>query len=342
MAEISIIVPVYNVKKYLSECLNSIRSQTYKDWVAILVDDGSTDCSGDICEEFAKIDSRFTVIHKANQGLHYARRDGLKATKTPFVTSIDSDDIVDQNYLQTLLEIQHKSNSDITRCSCKKFYDEDKNKSLVPNISGNETVIEGTTNILSSFFEINGFTAIGTSMWCGIYKTKLFENIDWEWSRDEFNEDNYMLLTVYAQAKKIIYVNSSLYFYRQHLKSLSHTFEKLSYSTGKTISGFVNAHRALEEWPKTLKKFNICMNQELIARDILFSLQLLSTCVDSNYYKSHKDETISFIQDLIKRYNSHKNNQYITKRCTILMNVLNRFGLFGFVALRRIYIYMQK
>lgn len=102
---ISIIVPIYNVKDYLGNCVNSILKQTYENIEVILVDDGSTDSSGSICDNFALIDSRVSVIHKQNGGLSDARNAGIKNSKGGFIALVDSDDIVCDNFIQTLYEI---------------------------------------------------------------------------------------------------------------------------------------------------------------------------------------------------------------------------------------------
>ena len=101
---ISIIIPVYNVEKYLNQCLQSLDMQTYTDWECILVDDGSKDKSSEICDNWVEKDSRFRVIHQLNGGVSKARNAGLDTARGDFVTFIDSDDWVDTNYLQILAE----------------------------------------------------------------------------------------------------------------------------------------------------------------------------------------------------------------------------------------------
>lgn len=99
---ISIIVPVYNAEKYLKQCLDSIKEQTFTNWETILVDDGSTDNSGKICEEYSETDNRFTVIHQHNQGASTARNIGIERANGDWITFIDADDYVDANYLECL------------------------------------------------------------------------------------------------------------------------------------------------------------------------------------------------------------------------------------------------
>ena len=103
MAFLSVVIPVYNVEKYLEQCLISIQAQTFRDFEVILVDDGSTDSSGAICDQYATNDSRFVVHHKANGGVSSARNDGLSKTSGEWITFIDSDDWVDPSYFDNMI-----------------------------------------------------------------------------------------------------------------------------------------------------------------------------------------------------------------------------------------------
>ena len=121
-ASISVIVPVYNVEQYLKPCLESLIAQTFENWEAICIDDGATDGSGKILDDFAASDSRFKVIHKKNGGVSAARNDGLAAASAPYITMIDSDDYFDSNLLQELYDAASASNSDLVCCKMKKVY----------------------------------------------------------------------------------------------------------------------------------------------------------------------------------------------------------------------------
>lgn len=110
---LSIIIPVYNVEQYLKKCLESVLNQTYQEFECILVDDGSTDASGRICDEFAISDSRITVIHKENGGLVSVRKAGLKNASGRFIGCVDSDDWVEPDYFEKLLKMQKKYDADI-------------------------------------------------------------------------------------------------------------------------------------------------------------------------------------------------------------------------------------
>ena len=117
---ISVIVPVYNVRSYLEKCFESIAGQNYRNLEIILVDDGSTDGSGDLCEELARRDSRVRVIHKKNGGLGSARNAGIDAARGEILSFIDSDDWIEPGMYDTLTEIMHRENAQIIACGIKK------------------------------------------------------------------------------------------------------------------------------------------------------------------------------------------------------------------------------
>ena len=112
--KISVIIPVYNGEKYLPRCLDSLLEQSFKDWVAICIDDGSTDSTGKILDKYAKLDKRFIVIHKKNAGVSAARNDGIKKASGDYIHFMDADDVIDENYYKEM--IFNSNNADVV-CS---------------------------------------------------------------------------------------------------------------------------------------------------------------------------------------------------------------------------------
>lgn len=117
---ISIIIPVYNSDQWLESCLRSVSKQTYQEWECILVDDGSTDKSGRLCDSWSQMDARFTVLHQSNRGVAAARNAGLKKVRGAYVSFIDSDDYVDPNYLDTLLNGICIDDADLCVCGLSR------------------------------------------------------------------------------------------------------------------------------------------------------------------------------------------------------------------------------
>lgn len=127
---VSIIIPVYNVEEYIEECLNSVVNQTYKKLQIIVIDDGSTDNSGDVCKKFEALDSRLEIIYQENMGVSAARNKGLSFAKGEFITFIDSDDYVEDDYIETLLKEVECINDD------KTTYEIDMVCCNIPKIKG--------------------------------------------------------------------------------------------------------------------------------------------------------------------------------------------------------------
>ena len=120
--KISIIIPMYNVEKYLHRCLDSVLNQTFKNWQAICVDDGSPDKSGDIAEEYAKKDKRFIVVHKENGGLSDARNAGFPYAMGKYIMYLDSDDFIHPQTMEIALDVAEKNKSDIVSFRYDRFY----------------------------------------------------------------------------------------------------------------------------------------------------------------------------------------------------------------------------
>lgn len=159
---ISIVIPVYNVKKYLERCVNDVIKQTYKNIEIILVDDGSTDGSSKLCDQLFKKDERIVVFHKKNGGLSDARNYGVRAANGNFITFIDSDDEVDPNYVETLAKIIDKYHVKIGIASHRILY---KNGLMLDCSTGESGCIDSKT-ILKRLLYADG---IDTSSWAKIF-----------------------------------------------------------------------------------------------------------------------------------------------------------------------------
>lgn len=221
MPEISIIVPVYNVEKYFKNCIESILSQTFKDFELILVDDGSTDSSGNICDEYAKKDNRIKVIHQGNKGQASARNRGLDISRGKYIGFVDSDDTIHPRMYEILYDLIIKSNSDISFCSYKYTFSTDRKD----NININIKEINQISNIqaISNLFDKN----IGVKLvvpWNKLYNKELFKNIRFETGR--LHEDEFMAHRILYNCKKITYVDNELYYYLQREGS---TMSQVSY-----------------------------------------------------------------------------------------------------------------
>ncbi|MBD5261372.1 MAG: glycosyltransferase [Bacteroides sp.] len=210
---VSIIIPVYNVSQYLDKCLISITTQTITDLEIILINDGSTDNSGEICEEWRKRDSRIKVYHKKNGGLSDARNFGIDKATGKYLTFIDSDDYVQQTFIEYLLHLIEKYNSDLSVCQYFKFYDKDENTEFSTKkirTPSSETIISGNDNCMYYFFKTN---EIDTVAWRKLYKASLFSS-DIRYPEGKYHEDVWTTYKYIAKCKSIAIGNQPLYAYR--------------------------------------------------------------------------------------------------------------------------------
>lgn len=220
----SIIIPVYNVEQYLPECLESILNQTYKDFEVILVDDGSTDSSGTICDDFAKKYKKFKVIHKKNEGLLMARRTGLKYAKGNYIAHCDSDDYIDKNLLKQVYSAINKFDCDMVLFGYD-VVDNDKNiLETHCNIFENEKYFNGNKDdILWKF----ATTTWLNNMVIKITKRKCVDinNNYSEFKEIEMGEDRLQSISLIANCNSFVYISEPLYKYRYNPFGISKTIK---------------------------------------------------------------------------------------------------------------------
>lgn len=221
---ISMIVPVYNVQEYLETCIRSVINQTFTNIELILVDDGSTDQSGDICDKFAAMDDRIRVVHTKNCGLVSARKKGLQLAKGKYIGFVDGDDWVDDNMLSAMCQQVQKTGADIVICDVIKEYPNCK-ETVEQNISGGEyDKYLLTQNIYPRMIYAGDFFEFGLlpCMCNKIYKTELVKEI-YNLVNKEINVGEDVCCTYRAlyEASKIVYIKGEyLYHYRQHSDSM--------------------------------------------------------------------------------------------------------------------------
>ena len=215
---ISVIVPVYNVDKYLPKCIDSIINQTYKNLEIILIDDGSTDSSPKICDEYMNKDSRIIVIHKDNGGLSSARNKGIEVAKGNLICFIDSDDYLELNMLEELKNNMDKYDSDIACCN---FYDI-KNEVSSLRIK-KDTNIEFVSSEKEKFINIqNEYSPLTYYAWNKLYKKEIFNNIRFPEGR--LYEYTYILCDIFDKANRISFTLKPLYNYVYRSSSLGNSF----------------------------------------------------------------------------------------------------------------------
>ena len=202
--KISVVIPVYNTAKYLTKCINSVLNQTYKNLEVILVNDGSTDESANICDKFSNRDNRIKVIHIENSGPYHARNIGMEASTGRFIGFVDSDDFLEKDMYETLLKILQVYDADIAGCAYYKIHD---NK-IKPNYSSGKIRQFDTVSALEELIRSRW---INNYLWNKIYKKDLVKNI--RFPQNIYAGDIMFNCKVFAQAKKIVFIETPKYYY---------------------------------------------------------------------------------------------------------------------------------
>lgn len=208
---VSVIIPVYNVESYLVKCLNSVINQSYSNIEIILVDDGSTDKSSEICDAYAKNDDRIQVIHKINGGLSEARNVGIDYAKGQYITFIDSDDYIAKDYIEYLYNMLIQDDADISIVSNKKVWNDYEKLDELKMKKRSFQSIEAIEDLLYQ-------KHIDNSAWGKMYKKSLFNQI--RYPIGKLYEDLGTTYRVFYNADRIIWCNQQKYYYFQRNNSI--------------------------------------------------------------------------------------------------------------------------
>lgn len=219
MALISVIVPVYKVEAYLPDCVDSILAQSYTDFELILVDDGSPDRCGEMCDEYAEKDPRVRVIHQENGGLSAARNTGMDAAKGEYITFVDSDDLIAPEYLEALYTGLVESGADIACCQSREFED-----AFPPEVE-NSTLLDGYPRTMSGQDAVlciyNGISGVGISACGKLYSKELL--CGHRFPAGKIHEDQAFVPVVLCETEKVVSVGRRNYYYRIRPGSIMQT-----------------------------------------------------------------------------------------------------------------------
>lgn len=210
--KVSVIVPIYKVEPYLKRAVASILHQTYHNLEIILVDDGSPDQCGRICDDYAKEDNRITVIHKENGGLSDARNAGLDAAHGEYIVFVDSDDFIAEDYVETLMQCLKKYDADVAMCSYAVTASVELDESIF-KASRDETVeVCDRRELLNNLYDANHKDATYFIVsWNKIYKASLWQDV--RFPKGRIHEDEATTYKIYDRAQKGVYLHRPLYGY---------------------------------------------------------------------------------------------------------------------------------
>jgi len=212
MELISVIVPVYNVESYVAECIESIQNQTYMNLEIILVNDGSTDASSDICDQYAAYDERIKVIHKENAGVSAARNTGIEAANGDYIAFVDSDDYIAPNMYEDMLRILKENDLDILECTAFR----DKGGKIIEGCNDGSLEIFNRDEALKMAM-YDCFVAV----WSQLYKRGAIDDVRFPVGR-KF-EDTAVSYRFIANTKRVGHINHCYYYYRLNPNSTTQT-----------------------------------------------------------------------------------------------------------------------
>lgn len=281
--EISIVVPVYNAGRYLEESVSSILDQTYSNLQIILVNDGSKDDSWQICQKLAGSDPRIIAITQENRGVSVARNQGLDLATGEWIMFVDPDDILDQNIIMRLLQEQDNQ-TDIVATACYGFQGNEKTRAHFYN--GNRVFSNDKSDLIlqllhSDYGQVGPYvSAIGVP-WGKIYRRSFIEHYHLRFDpKLRRMQDNVFNIYAFSYAKKVIYLDEPLYFYRvEHLNNFNKN------SASKLMESFI---------PVVEARYN--------------ALRKLGIYSNSNYYNFYANEALDFLAIICDKVVSEKGN----------------------------------
>lgn len=239
---ISVIVPVYNVEPYLERCIESIVDQTYQNWQMILVDDGSMDQSGSICDRYAGKDDRIQVIHKTNGGLSDARNCGIEKADGQYIAFVDSDDFVQKDFLKVQYENLARAGADMAICSYQNYCSE---QDMGCDTENHVCILQ--EDITSQLYLNPGVAIVA---WNKLYRRELWNGVRYPAGR--LHEDEAVIHELLTSCSKIVISDAKLYYYRQRAGSImaeesDKSIEDAVYAYTSRIAFFGERHMPIDQ-----------------------------------------------------------------------------------------------
>lgn len=307
MYKVSVIVPVYNVEKYLNKCIKSLLDQDFENYEIILIDDGSTDNSGRICDSYSSNYGNISVYHKKNGGLSDSRNYGIEKSSANYITFVDSDDYVTTDYISTLYELIHNNDADMSACST--FMTSEKNLKRTYK-EYNVKKIDSSEMLKVIFIKEYG---IGVSTWAKMYKKSLFDNI--KFPVNKIHEDLLTTPFIVDKCRKIMITNVAKYYYNVRENSI--TTREINLSRDKQLFDGLNKIKKfiLLKYPTLIDEFN--------CRYLNDAYQFIDRVVTSNQFSISQKKRIinNIILDDENLWKQANKNKYLSLRRKIYIEV---------------------
>jgi len=296
---VSIIVPVYNVGRFIRECINSLINQTVQDIEIILVDDGSTDSSGIVCDEYKEADSRIIVVHKDNGGLNSAIKKGLEIAAGKQVAFVDSDDWVELNYIEVMLDAMVSSDCDLV---CANGYS-NSNDEIVKKFHNCVNKVYEEGEIRKSIFPglFSCVDSIGyriTPSRCAKFflREKLIENIRYYKQDVQLGEDSLLTYPYILRCKKITFIEDSIYHYRVNYNSISNQFRK------ENFDDLLECIHQYELMAKELSELDF--SKQIMSRRVEVVYRTLHEIIENTHAENRK-KMFNFFEEVGRAFDSY-------------------------------------
>lgn len=289
MAKVNIVVPVYNVEKYLAKCLDSLLSQTYEDIKIIVVNDGSPDNSQSIIDDYVnKYKDKIISLKKENGGLSDARNYGLKYVDSEYVYFVDSDDYIENNLIERCLEVIEKEDSDLVQFNyCRDNFETNEKENILSRIK------EGTYSLNESPY-ILAYTA--NAAWNKFYRTSLFKDNNIDFPKGLLYEDLATTTRLLTLCKKVTYINDVLYHYQ--VSRSGQIMSNVSLDIIKVCEMVVDYYKEKNLFEKYFDELNY-----LCEINIIDSLRNLRNIDDRNYVREFIDKAFDFSEKVFIKKN---------------------------------------
>lgn len=285
LKKLSVIIPCYNVEKYISKCLQSLRNQTYKNLEIIVINDGSKDSTLDVIKKEVRNDKRFKVIDQTNHGIGYTRNKGISLATGEYIAFVDSDDYLEKDMYEKMIQNLESNNADIVICDYYKFNSKEKeSKKCGKQVKFNLSIFE-SPEIINN---------VGYCPWNKVYKTKLFKNIKFPLNK-KF-EDLEAVVKVLSEANKISKINDYLYNYRVNENGETCTINKRDLDILDIIKNTILYLKQKENYKK--------IESEV---EIMCLLQLYKSLLSAFKVCTIK-ETLDYIDDMFEILDSNFDN----------------------------------
>lgn len=306
MPAISVIVPIYNVEDYVVKCVDSILNQTLRDLEIILVDDGSTDNSGKICDEYLTKDDRVKVIHKKNGGLSDARNAGLDVCKGEYIGFVDGDDYIDEDMYEMLYKNIINYDADISMCRFRRIYNnriDDNGRDLIRYTKDKKEIIEELY-----------CGSIGISVCSKLYKRNIFSNLRFFYGKTY--EDVYITLHTVENATKVVFDYKSKYNYILRENSIT---EKKEYNEKikEEINAYLYNHSIIcDKYPELIE-----VSEYRLWWVYRMTIERIMKCKDWNFHKKEIVKIQSVIRNNIAKIISNNYMNYKQKIAYVMVSL---------------------